>query len=454
MRTEKRKRTEEAAVCAGTADAPPGGPAAGWRTAVGSALGLACGPSVLAVMTFGMFIAPLHQEFGWGVPAIGLGASLLSLTVVVVSPVQGVLVDRFGGRRVVLCSAPFFALALAAMSLLPDSLPVFYAAWVLIPLCGTGLWPVSYLRVTAGWFDRGLGLALGVANCGIGVGTVLVPVLAAALIGAFGWRAAFLGLGATALVALPAACFLLVEPSPRAARAEAVGDTLGAAATRRPFWLVLGAFLLLGAVGTGVVVHQIPLLLDAGIAPRTANLVPVALGLALVAARIVTGWLLDRFTAARVMTVHLLGGVVAVLLFAAGPNVPAALLAAALAGMLIGAEFDVLSYLVPRYFGRRAFGRIYGVAFSVFQIGGAVAATAIGVSRESHGSYTPAMLALAAACLLCAALFRGLGPYRYDGRTPPAPEAPPHLPHAGREAELPANQGAPADGDATPAPER
>lgn len=327
---------------------------------------------------------------------------------------QGTLVDRFGGRRVILCSAPLFALSLAAMARLPDSLPLFYLGWVLIPLCGTGLWPVSYLRVTAGWFDRRLGLALGIANSGIGVGTVLVPVLTGALIGAFGWRTAFLGLAAVALAAFPVALFLLAEPGPRAARVAKDGDTLRTAATRRPFWLVLAAFLLLGAVGTGIIVHQIPLLLDAGIAPSTANLVPVALGIALIAARIVTGWLLDRFTVARVMTVHLLGGVVAVLLFASGPGVPAALLAAALAGMLIGAEFDVLSYLVPRYFGRRAFGRIYGVAFSVFQIGGAVAATAVGVSRESHGSYTPAMLALAAACLTCAALFQALGPYRYD----------------------------------------
>ncbi|MEU7373665.1 MFS transporter [Streptomyces albidoflavus] len=404
--------------------------AAGWRTAVASALGLACGPSVLAVMTFGMFIAPLHWEFGWRVPAIGVGASLLSLTIVVVSPVQGMLVDRFGGRRVILCSAPLFALSLAAMARLPDSLPLFYLGWVLVPLCGTGLWPVSYLRVTAGWFDRRLGLALGIANSGIGVGTVLVPVLAGALIGAFGWRTAFLGLAAVALAAFPVALFLLAEPGPRAARAATDGDTLRTAATRRPFWLVLAAFLLLGAVGTGIIVHQIPLLLDAGISPSTANLVPVGLGIALVAARIVTGWLLDRFTVSQVMTVHLLGGVVAVLLFASGPGVPAALLAAALAGMLIGAEFDVLSYLVPRYFGRRAFGRIYGVAFSVFQIGGAIAATAVGVSRESHGSYTPAMLALAAACLICAALFQGLGPYRYD-----VPDAPrPRLPEPARDA--------------------
>ncbi|GAA3310056.1 hypothetical protein GCM10020295_76120 [Streptomyces cinereospinus] len=62
-----------------------------------------------------------------------------------------------------------------AMYFLPDDISVFYLAWALIPVCGLGLWPVSYLRLTAGWFDRRLGFALGVANSGIGVGTVIVP---------------------------------------------------------------------------------------------------------------------------------------------------------------------------------------------------------------------------------------------------------------------------------------
>ncbi|MFG3133208.1 MFS transporter [Streptomyces tendae] len=388
--------------------------AAAWRTAVASALGLTVGPSVLTVMAFGAFIAPLDREFGWGVSAIGLAASLLSVTVMIISPVQGLLVDRYGGRRLILCSSPVFGLSLMAMYFLPDDISVFYLAWALIPVCGLGLWPVSYLRLTAGWFERRLGFALGVANSGIGVGTVIVPLLTAWLIAAFGWREAFLGLGALALIAFPVAYFLLAEPSPRKAAVPTTGDTLKAAVRRRPFWLILGAFFLLGTVGSSVTVYQIPLLLDAGVPEHVANLVPVALGVALIVARLVTGWLLDRFPASLVMAVNLTGGIVAVLLFAAGPNVATGLLAAALTGLLIGSEFDVLSYLVPRHFGRISYGKIYGIAFSVFQIGGATAASAVSVSRESYGSYTPAMLALAVVCAVCAALFLYLGPYRYN----------------------------------------
>jgi predicted MFS family arabinose efflux permease len=391
--------------------------AAGWRTVLASAFGLTVGPSVLTVIAFGAFIAPLDREFGWGVPAIALGASVISVMIMIASPLQGALVDRFGGRRVVLCSIPPFAVSLMAMYFLPASLPVFYLAWVLIPLCGLGVWPASYLRLTAGWFERRLGLALGLANAGIGVGSALVPILTAVLIAAFGWREAFLGLGVAALLAFPVAWFLLAEPTRRATRVPTEeGDTLAEASRTRPFWLCLAAFLLLGAFSTTILVHQIRLLLDAGIPPGVANLMPVALGLALIVARVGTGWLLDRFPAGRVMSVFLVGGAVAALLFATGPDVPTAIVAAALAGLVIGAEFDVLSYLVPRYFGRRAFGKIYGITFAVFQLAAAVATFAVGVSRASTGSYATAMTALAVGCLGAIALFLALGPYRYQAR--------------------------------------
>ncbi|WP_073734149.1 MULTISPECIES: MFS transporter [unclassified Streptomyces] len=386
----------------------------GWRTAIASTLGLTVGPSVLTVMSFGAFIAPLHREFGWGVSDIGLAASLLSVTVMIISPLQGYLVDRYGGRRLILWSSPVFGLSLMAMYFLPGDLSVFYLAWALIPVCGLGLWPVSYLRLTAGWFERKLGFALGIANSGIGVGTVLVPILTAWLIGAFGWRAAFVGLGAVALLAFPVAFFFITEPSPRKTDVQTGGDTLKISARRRPFWLILGAFLLLGLVGSSITVYQIPLLLDAGVPESIANLVPVALGLALIVARVATGWLLDRFSASVVMSFNLAGGLVSVLLFAAGPNVVTGLIAAALAGLLIGSEFDVLSYLVPRHFGRMAYGKIYGIAFSAFQIGGAIASSAVSASRDSYGSYTPAMLTLAVVCVICAGFFMCLGPYRYD----------------------------------------
>lgn len=400
------------------ASAPPFEGRAAWRTAIAGTVGLTFGPSVLTVFAFGTFIAPLEKEFGWGVPAIALGSSVITLVVVLTSPLQGALVDRFGGRRVVLTSIPLFGISLIGLSTLEGNILAFYLAWAVVVVCGIGLWPVSYSRLTAGWFDRRLGLALGITNAGIGVGSVLVPLLTAALIAGFGWRGAFVGLGIVALLVFPAV-HVLIRDAPRHANTvagdsgEVAGDTLGAAARTRVFWLCLGAFFLLGLFSQAVVVHQVRLLLDAGIPERVANLVPAVLGTALIAARVGTGWLLDRYAVTRVLPALLIGGVIATLLLAAGPTIPLALLAAALAGLLIGAEFDVLAYLVPRYFGRRAFGRIYAVVFSAFNVAGAIATYAAGLSRAAAGSYTPTMLALSFACLVCAALVLCLGPYRF-----------------------------------------
>lgn len=387
--------------------------ALGWRTVFASSFGLAIGPSCLTILAFGAFIAPLDREFGWGVPKIALGASIISLMIMILSPLQGVLVDRYGGRRVVLWSIPFFALSLCALYELPNNLAIFYLAWVLVPICGIGVWPISYLRATTGWFDKHLGLALGVTNAGIGVGTMLVPLLSAYLIGSYGWREAYLCLGLLAFAAWPVAFFFMQDPAPATTGIAVNGDTLTEARRTRPFWVAVVGFFFLGLFTTSLIIHQVRILIDAGIAPSVATAIPAAFGAALIAGRLGTGWLLDRYPASRIMSVLMFGGAVAAVIYATGPSVAEGILCAVLLGAITGAEFDVLSYIIPRYFGRRAFGKIYGVIFAVFQLASAIGTFAIGASRGGFGSYGPAMLSLTLVCLIAALLFTRLGPYRY-----------------------------------------
>ena len=77
--------------------------------------------------------------------------------IVVVSPLQGMLVDRFGPRRVVLTSIPLFALSLAAIYFTPANIYVYYLLWAFVPIAGLGLWPLGYLQAVTPWFDRKLG---------------------------------------------------------------------------------------------------------------------------------------------------------------------------------------------------------------------------------------------------------------------------------------------------------
>ncbi len=390
----------------------------GWKTVFAATIGLAFGGSSLTILAFGAFIAPLDREFGWGVQAISIGAAIISLMIMILSPIQGAIVDRFGSRRPVLIGIPCFAAALAAMYFLPGNIYAFYGAWVAVSICALGVWPIAYLRATAGWFDKRLGLALGVANAGIGIGAALVPLIVGYLIVNHGWRTAFLGLGCIALLVWPIAYIFLTDATRRAVGTAADGQTFREAARTRPFWIALVTFFLLGIFTSAFVVHQVRIFIDAGIPPATATAIPSAFGIALIIARLVTGWLLDRVRAAVLMPLFLFGGLLAAVIYARGPSLPEAVIGAALAGLIVGAEFDVLSFIIPRYHGRKSFGKITGTIFGAFQIASAIGLVLVGMSRQAQGSYGPAMYAMAGVCVLCAVLFTFMGPYRYRPSSP------------------------------------
>ena len=177
-----------------------------------ASVGLVFGPSTMLVFSFGVFIAPLSAAFGWTRPSIAFGSTIIALTIMLIAPLQGWLVDRYGGRRVVLTSIPLFAAGLFLMSRMGGDIRVFYLLCGLLPVLGLGLWPTSYLRVVSGWFDQRLGMAIGIANGGIGIGAAL---------GATALPLSRLHLGSYApgllayavILGAAAACFLLLRPA-------------------------------------------------------------------------------------------------------------------------------------------------------------------------------------------------------------------------------------------------
>jgi len=167
----------------------------GLLTAFGAMVGLALGPSVIANLTVTAYITPIEKELGWSRVDVSFAFTIVAYMIVLMSPLQGLLVDRFGSRRVVLTSIPLFALSLAAIYYTPANIYVYYLLWSLVPIAAIGLWPLGYLQAVTPWFDRKLGLALGCANAGIGVGSTLLPMLVLGpMIRAYGWRSAVLTL--------------------------------------------------------------------------------------------------------------------------------------------------------------------------------------------------------------------------------------------------------------------
>jgi hypothetical protein len=278
---------------------------------------------------------------------------------------------------------------------------------------------------------------LGCANAGIGVGSTFLPLLVLGpMIRDYGWRTAILVVAALVLfVSWPVVAYCLREPSPAdvaARKASVAGKSFGLSlrhAMREPtFWVLTLGFFLLGVTATSLVTQQAPLLRDAGWTAEETTRLQTTFGFGLLFARVAVGFVIDHIFAPRVLTTVSIGGAIACALYAMYPDL--GYVSAILIGFLLGAEFDVLAFLIKRYYGNVAYGRIYGVIFGVFYLGSAFGIWGLPKLREMSAdlSYDNGLYAAAAILLASAVLMSFMPKYRYaagHGAEPAAAQAAP-----------------------------
>ena len=399
----------------------------GWWIVVAAIIGLALGYSVIAVMSFGTFIKPLEASYGWSRGEISLGLTIIGITAIVIFPYAGALVDKYGVRKVLLPSTVLFGLVIGSMYFLTDSLWHLYGMCVLLPILGAGTAPMTYSRLIVAWFNRKRGLALGIGLAGVGLGTTLVPIIASWFIEHYSWREAYLALGALIiLLAWPVANFVLRESpremglypdgTDRATDTDShpdthVGFTAKEALKQKSFWLMAASFVIAGLCTSTILAHLIPMMMDRGLTLQQAAGTLAYLGIALMIGRLVAGYLMDKFFAPYVVIGFLIGPVIGLAIFAMGATGTVAALCAALIGMAIGAEFDVMAYFTSRYFGPRSFGQIYGYNYSAFKVGSSIGPLIMGLSYDMLGRYDEVLWALSATCIIGCVCVGLLGAY-------------------------------------------
>jgi MFS family permease len=178
------------------------------------------------------------------------------------------------------------------------------------------------------------------------------------------------------------------------------------------FWLMVGAFFLLSVSFHGVVIHFVPMLTDRGISTQSAALAVSMSAVGALLGGVGAGYLLDRFFAPYVAVYFFCGAALGTFLLWSGAVGGLAVVAIVLWGLALGALFDIMAYMVGRYFGLRAFGEIYSYAFAAFTLGGVIGPLLMGVGFDSTGSYSPVLGGFVVATLLAAGLMTQLGPYR------------------------------------------
>jgi MFS family permease len=350
----------------------------GWRPLIGSTIGLATGWISIPIYTNAIFFPALHQSFGWSLQALSLVLLGTYLVWIPFGLLVGGLVDRFGTRVPAFLSGIAMSLGYLVLSTNTGSFAAYAATQVVTAALAIGTTHVTYGRTVSGAFNRMRGLALAIALTGIGVVAFLLPVLLGPFVAQngpmAGYRIVALVVGVGALAAFVITPARSAKAAPSAARPDPDGTEnsivawLRAAVRDRVFVSLAGSFMLIGLGITGLVAFLFTLLTRAGLDPASALWAQSTLGAAVVVGRLLTGALVDRFFAPRVGAVMFcisIGGLV--LLAVDGPQY--AFVGAVAIGLTLGAEVDLMSLLVSRYFPLRQFARAVAGVSIAFVVG-------------------------------------------------------------------------------------
>lgn len=407
------------------------GPAFGLPIILVCTLGMVGQIGPIIYNAFGFFASALEDQYGWARGDMFVSLTIVSVAIFVAHPPAGLLIDRFGVKRVLLPSLALLGVLFLLTGGLVSRLWHLYTALAALAVLGIGANSMFYVRVISNWFDKRRGLVIGLVAAGSGLGVAVVPKAVQEIIDALGWRSGFYALGlVNLLVILPAMAVFLrdkpddlglgVDGGAAAADRDATlsGLPVAEAVKTKSFWLLLAAIGVSVFALYGVAPNMALILKDRGIGSDGAGLAALVLGSGMVVSRLSVGVLVDRIFAPHVgVGVFVLTTLGFALLTFAGSDLSLVLVAAALLGVGLGAEVDLIGFLVGRYFGLRHFGTIYGLVFLGFLAGTATGVLVVAQIAEAAGSYLGVLKALCGLSALTVLLFALMSPYdRYQAR--------------------------------------
>lgn len=384
-----------------------------WVVTAGFLISLLTGGAVF--FGFTAVLEPLANEFGWSYAQISLAASLRGLEMGLLAPLVGLVVNRWGPRRLIFAGAIFIGLGLMLLSRI-NSLGMLYGAFILVAIGMSTLSGTVLLTAVVNWFRKKVAIATGIVVSGFAVGGGLVPIVTI-LIVKYGWRTAMIILGLGVWVAvLPLS--LLVRHKPEQYGYLADGEVSSSVVldksltsaqntnkniparktgTSRVFWHIALASMFHMLVMSAVVTHVMPYLTSIGISRSTASLVAGAVPLASVGGRLGFGWLGDRLDKRRVAAIAFALMALGLLFF---DRIGTGWMWLLLPFLVLfstgwGGSVTMRAALLREYFSRSKFGKIYGFVIGVAMLGNITGAPLAGWVFDKWGTYQGVWFAFA-----------------------------------------------------------
>lgn len=374
--------------------------------------------SGITVYSTGVFMGELTREFGWSKTEYTSSMTVQVILTLFLIPLVGRAIDRFGPRRVALTALVPTIIGTSMLGLANGQL---WQWWLLTCIQTTGtimLIPPVWITAVVSQFHASRGLALAVALAGLGMGTAVWPILAAFYIEHLGWRLAY---GAIALswgaIIIPLTIFqfygaqdrIAPRNQPPRARIPYIHHLKS-----RTFLTLAGAGGLFVMISQAMTLNLVPILQSSGLGRGEAAALAGVAGLSSIAGRLIMGFLLDLMPAKPLGIAMFMLPITSalILVYADGAFLPA-LLAAALLGLSLGGEGDVLNYMASRRFDHAIFGSIASLIQTVTAVTSVSGMMLAGISADYWGSYELFLLIgipVTLAGAICLALVPGVTP--------------------------------------------
>ncbi len=346
-------------------------------------------------ISYGVFFNSLITEFQWPRALVSGASSLAFFISGVMAVLIGKINDTMGPRKVMMATALFFGAGFMALSRL-EHIWQLYLFFGIIFGIGLSSVDVIALSTVARWFPHRRGFMTGITKVGTGAGQLTFPLLASSLIVGFGWRRAFLIIGAAAIVLLLTIALALKKKPDTVVREsdETLGSpdsnnlTFSQAAKTAQLWLLCIVNMIVLVCLMSVMVHIAAHAKDIGMTAYKSAGVLSAIGAASMIGRFITGMIIDRIGSKRAMVLSLVILLIGLVVLNTTTAFAMLYLFAFIYGFAHGSYFTVLSPIVAEYFGLTAHGALFGLMVFFGCTGGAAGPIMTGYLFDTFGSYS------------------------------------------------------------------
>ena len=384
-----------------------------WRYLAAASFGLIGGYSLINYVA-NLFTPQLIEEFGWTRSDIALVGTAAFLGILV-QPIAGRMTDAFGVRRMATVGVICAPLAFIGLSMMTGNIFQYLALSVAqVVIIGGTTTAVVYCRLIAGSFNQARGMALAIAASMAPIaGAVSAPFLSM-IIDSQGWRAGYVTLAVG--VAISGSLALMLIP-PRTTATHTVdlslhqpANRLGAIFRNRSFHLIAAGLFFTNVSFMLQTNHLKVVLLDSGVDSDTGSWAVSAFAFSVVIGRLLCGVALDRFPSYLVTAVTLGIPAIGLGLLATGISyTPLIMGAVLLLGLALGAEGDVIAYVVRDYFRIEIFSTVLGLSLSGLSFAIALGSIVLSLTLEMTGSYSMFLIISAVCSVVGSMLFLLLG---------------------------------------------